>query len=124
MYDAIVHQFMNQHATDASPVVVRHGNVDVILVDQAAPTGWVNPVPMEIGHVLVIVILVGEQQDHVFAMSRPPGRVLEGCIDVFQRPRRKRRIADNRPAGWTLAFHKRGMGILPMFFFRAGFFSA
>src|SRR6267378_3816172 len=90
MYDAKVYQFMNQHATDASSIVVRHGDVDVIFVDQTATTGWVNPIPIEIGHVLVIVILVGEQEDHVLAVSRPPGRVLQGCIDLFERPLRKR----------------------------------
>src|SRR5882672_8717024 len=89
MYDAKVYQFMNQNATDASSVVVWHGNMHVILVNHAATTGWVNPIPVEIRDVLVIVILVGEQEDYVLASSRTPGRVLEGCIDLFERPLRK-----------------------------------
>src|SRR6266404_1508981 len=86
MNETVVHQFMGQRATHTCAIKEWHGNMNVVLVDKAAATCRMNTFTMEIGHVLVIIILFREQQDHVFAIFRLPNRIFEGQRDAFQNP--------------------------------------
>jgi len=44
----------------------------------------VNAIAIEVRDILVIVVMLSEQQDHVLAVSRPPSRISERRVDVFQ----------------------------------------